>query len=208
MNKKFFALGIGVVLFLTYVYFDQKVPVDPSVRLLVQSVNHTPVTAVKIQHATWAVGDGGTKKEVVIFTDQGETSGAALTSIFSILEKYKNKVHFVFVDVASESLDQEKAMASECAARQNKFVEARNVLNQHTERLEPGEASKHLASIQGLDLSELTECMKEPGTLSKLKENLSIARALPIEVFPMSFIDGRKVEGVLTPAYWTALLER
>ncbi len=109
-----------------------------------------------------------------------------------LLERFPNRIRFVFRQFPQEEAHPHALMAaeaSEAAAAQGKFWAMHDVLFQNQAHLKEKDLNRHAAGI-GLDMARYAAEMDDHIYLQKVREHIEGARRCHIRATPTFFIDG------------------
>lgn len=116
--------------------------------------------------------------------------------------------HFAFIGVESERA----AQAAECAGDQNKFWEYADYLFTHQAGENVGAFAvgnlKLFATRVGLDASAFNACFDSGKYLSRVRDDTSEGRRRGVRATPTFFVNGRFIEGLLSPDQFAAVLDQ
>lgn len=105
--------------------------------------------------------------------------------------------HFPLVDVHPDALT--AARAAECAFRQGKFAEMRELLYARQTALSPRYLPGYARQI-GLDVNDFQTCLDDESSYAAVEADWRIGLKLGVSVTPTYFLNGARIEGVPTLA--------
>ncbi|MCK5416152.1 thioredoxin domain-containing protein [Candidatus Parcubacteria bacterium] len=138
------------------------------------------------------------KVTMVVYGDfENKFSSSYAKTIKSVREKYGDDIviayrHFYFKSEQNTILS---AIASECAAEQDKFWEMYYKLYNIEDGIFGEEKRAESAKSIGLDMEKYEQCMKEEKYMDKIVEQKEKAEKAYILGVPVSFINGEKIIG-------------
>ena len=124
--------------------------------------------------------------------------------------KYQNSVKIVFRDLPSYDDSIVLSLAAHCANEQDKFWAMHDKLyaQQSTDLTTDANNLLTIAKQIGLDVQELINCIDEKRYLDKIQDSFIDAQSLGATGTPTWFVNGQKIEGVVTLAEWENLLNQ
>lgn len=124
-----------------------------------------------------------------------------------IINKYEGAINLVFKHFPIESLHPlavDASVAATCAGDQEKFWEYYDMLF-ITKKLDVESLSQHAIKL-GLNTSVFESCRQSPKKLININEDLQDGIKLGVRGTPTYFINGIKIEGVITEKQWDTIL--
>ena len=202
--------GIGLVSILLIVgaviFLSKSSPTPQNVisdsKLLVKSDSHV-------------LGSNQAKVTIVEFGDyQCPACGAAYPVTKQIIKDYGAKIKFVFRNFPLTQHQNAKvaAEAAEAAGTQGKFWEMHDIL--YEKQSEWGQSSDPMpffldyAKKVGLNVSKFEEDVKGDKFVGKINTDANDGSSLGVNVTPTFFINGEKVEGVLSYSEFKKRIEK
>jgi len=144
---------------------------------------------------------GNGSVEIIEFSDfQCPACGAAYPQVEEFLKNNSYKVTYIYKHFPLTSIHkyaQKAAEASECAADQGKFWEYYNKLFQNQQRLAKSDLVNYAEQI-GLDTKNFTACLESGVMSGRVSDDFNEGNRKGVRATPTFFINGRKVEGVLS----------
>ncbi len=98
------------------------------------------------------------------------------------------------------------AIASSCAHEQGKFWPYHDRLFQNQETLAENPYSRFAQAV-GLDMKVFTECVASERAAERVARDASIGTVYGVSGTPTFFVNGEKLEGVVSRALWEGILE-
>lgn len=135
---------------------------------------------------------------------------SAQSTIKSVLEKYKNKVRFVFKSYPLSQIHPQAvnaSVAAECAQNQGKFWEMHDVLFENHKKLTDS-AYEGFAKQVGLDLPKFQSCFKDQVVRQKVKNDEAYGQSLGINATPAFYINGTLLMGAVPQAEFERLINK
>lgn len=123
--------------------------------------------------------------------------------------RYAQRVRFVFRQFPLERIHpfaQKAAEASECAGEQGRFWEMVEEIYSKPDDLSVPGLERDGAQLE-LDQAQFHQCLESGAMAGRVRRDLEDGRALGVRATPTFFIGSRKVEGVLTAAQFSQLIE-
>lgn len=127
-----------------------------------------------------------------------------------IILDYNDEIKVIFRDFPISSSHPDAmgaALAANCAHEQDKFWDFHDVLFQNQDNLSI-ENLLIMARDLGLDMGRFSECLGDRKYEMEIQNDLLDGIKLGISGTPTFFINGFKVEGVITYASWVDLIEK
>ncbi|MFH0951372.1 MAG: thioredoxin domain-containing protein [bacterium] len=173
---------------------------------------YTPEIAAIIEgeNSPW-FGSPSAKIVIVEFADFAcPYCNQAYPTIRQIGIKYQDKVKIIFRNRPGFEDSIALAMAAHCADDQGKFWAMHDQLY---EKYSPELAAdvNNLVTIAqqiGLDVDELTKCITDQKYLDKIENDFVDAQSLGVLGTPTWFVNGQKMEGVVTLAEWESIINQ
>lgn len=136
--------------------------------------------------------------------------GDAERAAREVRQKYRGEIRFVFRQFPLARIHpyaEKAAEASECAAQQGKFWQAVDELYDHQEHLGVP-ALEGYARDLGLDTARFNSCLTSGAMAARVKQDVEDGHAVGVTRTPTFFVDGRRIEGALTFAQFSELLNQ
>ena len=116
-----------------------------------------------------------------------------------LIKNYPNRFFLVWKDLAStqDSIANNAAIAARCAQEQNSFWLYHDYLYANQESLN-SETYLSIANELGLDINKFNSCLQSQEPVKLIASDLTEALALGLDATPYLFIDGQRVDGVIT----------
>lgn len=127
-----------------------------------------------------------------------------------VLLDYNNDIKVIFRDFPISSSHADAvgaALAANCANEQGKFWEYHDLLYQNQDNLSI-ENLLVMANSLGVDFDKFSECFGDRKFENEIQNDLLDGIKLGITGTPTFFINGFKVEGVITYGTWVDLIEK
>jgi rhodanese-related sulfurtransferase len=127
-----------------------------------------------------------------------------------VVQKYGDRVRFIFrqyplVQIHINAL--QAAEASECAAAQGRFWQAKDKLyDGQNDLTEP--ALNLYAGQLGLDTSSFSQCLSSHATLARIREDMEDAQKLGVDRTPTFFVDQQKIAKPLDATEFSQILDK
>lgn len=141
-------------------------------------------------------GNKNAKVKIIEFADyQCGHCKIAAKNLKKVVDKYKNKVQFTYMDfpLRDQGASWKHAVASHCAGKQGKFWEY------HYKTFEQSRLSddtvKTIAKAVNLDQKKFDACLKSKKTESLVKKSKQEGERIGINGTPSVYINGRKMMG-------------
>ena len=150
------------------------------------------------------------KVTVVEFSDfQCPACKAAEPVVVEILNKYKDKIRFVYRNypLPSHEFGQIAAQAAEAAALQNKFWEYHDKLFEKSPDLKK-ENLLTIAKDLGLDLDKFTKDLDSDAVKQKVADDQADGNRAGVTATPTFFINGTQFPGVLSLSQFQQEIEK
>ena len=148
-----------------------------------------------------SIGPKNAKVTVVEFSDfQCPYCGEAFPVIRELEVLYKDKVRFIYRDFPIVSIHDfalGAALAADCANEQGKFWAYHDKLFTHQENLDISSLKQYALQV-GLDAVKFNKCLDTSKYQSEVESDFNDGVAAGVTGTPTWFIDGKKVEGVLS----------
>ena len=176
------------------------------------TATYTPELAaiVEGENSPW-FGSPSAKIVIVEFADFAcPYCNQAYPALRQIGVKYQDKVKIIFRDRPGFEDSIALSMAAHCADDQGKFWPMHDKLY---EQYSPELAAdvNNLTTIAqqiGLDVNELTKCISAQKYLDKIENDFVDAQSLGVLGTPTWFVNGQKMEGVVTLAEWESIINQ
>jgi len=131
-------------------------------------------------------------------------------TVKSIMDKYKNKIRFVFKSYPLIQLHPQAvnaSIAAECAQNQGKFWEMHDILFENHSKLSDA-AYPGFAKTVGLDLNKFQACFKDPSVKAKVMKDESYGQSLGISATPAFYINGILLMGAQPESEFISIIEK
>ena len=123
--------------------------------------------------------------------------------------RYTREVRFLFRQFPLERVHpfaKKAAEASECAGEQGKFWDMVEKIYSRQEDLSPQRLVRDAAEL-GLDQARFNQCLSSGAMAERVGRDMADGRALGVRATPTFFIGRQKIEGVLTTAQLSQLID-
>lgn len=202
-------LWFGIPLILNFFTGTQPAPaINPSAEINLP-LSPVPRTSLETADDPW-LGSPVAPVVIVEFGDfQCPFCRESVTIIKQVLKKYPEAVKIIYRDFPVVSIHPESVPAAEaanCAARQGKFWQYHDALFDNQDNLGT-ELYLSISRILKLNEEEFSQCLSQHQTLSEIQADLSVGVSAGINGTPAWFVNGRKVEGVLSLELWQKLID-
>jgi protein-disulfide isomerase/rhodanese-related sulfurtransferase len=178
----------------------------PAVRL----VTAADLAARLARPGARATGSPQAPLTVVEFGDfECPVCGRGEAAAREIRARYAGQVRFVFRQFPLERIHpfaRKAAEASECAGEQGKFWEMVEKIYARQEDLSPQGLERDAAGL-GLDQPRFNQCLESGAMAARVGQDVEDGRALGVRATPTFFIGQQRVEGVLTAAQFSQLVD-
>lgn len=204
--KKTALICITLLAIVTAIFFTRnflwKHPVAEEIKLT-NAVLNTPPIEVAVPTDAPLLGNTQSKITVVSFLDyEFQPSVAATKDLQIIIDRYQNRVKFVFVQYLREperckektnlSAACNYARLAICANEQGKFSEVHSAL---------------ISQSPKVDFAPFRSCMDRPSTFEKIENDRTFGNKLGIQTPPSFFVAGRRIEGGMPIGAWAQALD-
>ncbi|MEK7653197.1 MAG: thioredoxin domain-containing protein [Patescibacteria group bacterium] len=157
-----------------------------------------------------AFGNPQAKLVIVQFGDfQCPHTGEEFPIIREIISRYQKQIFFIYRNYpAIDNNSPTIAAAALCANEQGKFwpVHDRMYLGQSQGFTD--EILRDIAKRSGLDLAKYDDCAKKGTYLPAVQEDFNDATILGVLGTPTFFVNGHKLEGVVTKEQWEQIINK
>ncbi len=157
------------------------------------------------------IGIPGAPVEIIAFEDfQCPFCQQAAPIMNQVLLKYPNKILFVYRDFPLDSIHpyaRPAAMAAECADEQGSFWEYHDLLFENQNQLSQFGIFSSLAAEAGLDTTRFETCLDSEQFADEVEQDYNEGLLSGVTSTPTYFINGQKVEGLLTVDSWGTIIE-
>lgn len=183
-----------------------------------EAINAAPVS-VQSGEGFPSLGPGNAPITIIEFSDfQCPFCRMGAMTLNTVLNRYPDQVKVVFrnfpldpkcnrgVEASVHPYACEAARIAWCGYRQGKFKQVYETLFAKQASFGTVGVTK-LALEAGVDEKQLTECLSASDTEMAIARDTNEGIALGIQSTPTFFVNGRKVEGVKTPAVWNQIIE-
>ena len=179
---------------------------SPEINLPMASI---PITRLETSDDPWQ-GSPVAPLVIVEFGDfQCPFCKEAAPILKEVLKRYPEAVKFIYRDFPVSSIHSEAITAAEaanCAYRQGKFWQYHDALFERQDDL-GSELYLALAQSLRLDTEEFSNCLSQHQALAEIQSDFSDGVAAGVSGTPAWFVNGRKIEGVLTLELWQKLID-
>jgi len=155
------------------------------------------------------LGEENAKIVIMEFSDfQCPFCKAAFPSIREITSEYKN-IKYIYRDFPIDDIHPDARAAAEaaaCANEQELFWPYHDRLFQNQHDLSDESLIKY-STQAGLDREQFLECFEEKRYAQEVENDRLIGVSLGVRGTPTWFINGGKIEGVITPDAWKRIIE-
>lgn len=129
--------------------------------------------------------------------------------IRKIMEKYKDKVLFVFRDfpLPGHGAAQKAGEAAECADEEGLFWYYHDTLFLNQDKLDKEENLVLLAEELGMDKTKFSECLNSGRYEKEVKKDFQDGILAGVKGTPTFFINGQLIAGVVSEEFWTKTLD-
>ncbi len=194
---------IGIPAFLLLAHSEEKPAAPPA--------SASVLSKRLIRPDSHVFGNPQASVTVVEFGDfQCPYCGDAEQAARQVRRKYGNSIRFVFrqFPLAGIHVYSEKAAeASECAAQQGKFWQAVDEFYDHQTHLTVPDLEGYARDL-GLDPERFDHCLESGAMSARVRQDIADGRAVGVTKTPTFFVDGRKIEGALSFAQFSQLLDQ
>jgi protein-disulfide isomerase len=157
------------------------------------SPNSPPSLAVALEPTDHMLGSEHARVTIVEYGDfECPSCKVAATTPMLLLERFPNRIRFVFRHFPLQEAHPHALMAaeaSEAAAAQGKFWPMHDVLFQNQAHLKDKDLYRYAAGL-GLDMARYKAEMDDHIYLQKVREHIAGARRSHIRATPTFFVDG------------------
>lgn len=148
-----------------------------------------------------SIGPENAKLTIVAFEDfECPYCREVFPNFKTVINKYSDRVRFVYRDYPVESAHphaQAAAEAAQCAHAQGKFWEYHDTLFSHQDQLEREDLIYHAQQV-GIAVSPFTECIDSREYQAEVEADFTDGTYAGVLGTPTFFFNGNKVEGVIT----------
>lgn len=134
----------------------------------------------------------------------------AEATVKSILDKYKNKVKFVFRSYPLIQLHPQAvnaSIAAECAKNQDKFWEMHDILFENHRNLTENAYDTFAKSLK-LDVKKFQICFKNPAIKNKVMNDAAYGQSLGINATPAFYINGVLLMGAQPESEFVSIIDK
>ncbi len=149
-----------------------------------------------------SIGPNDAKVTIVEFSDfQCPACKAAQPTVTAVLQKYKDKIRFVYREfpLPSHEFGMVAAQAAEAAGLQNKFWEMHKLLFEKSPDLSKDKLFEYAKSLN-LDIDLFTKDFDSESVKASIAKDQYDGNAAGVDATPTFFINGTKFSGVLSLA--------
>jgi len=147
--------------------------------------------------------------QIVEFSDfQCPYCAQAHTIMRELLNKYPNNFYYIYRDFPLEDIHPQARLAAEaaaCAHEQHKFWLYHDLLFKNQSKLELGNLLNYATQV-GINSENFTECLKSGKYQSEVKKDQADGLAAKVTATPTFFVNGEKIEGVISLGDWEKIL--
>ncbi len=166
---------------------------------------------IKIETADFASkGKVGGKVQIVEFADyQCPHCQHAAQTLKPVLEKYKDQIHFVYIDfpINPSGVSRLVARGSQCAGKQNKFWEFHYMAFDKQQTLGTA-SSEEFAKALKLDEAKFKECYASKWSEEIVEKGRKEGERIGVSGTPSIFINGRRYSGPHEGPEFIAAIEK
>lgn len=160
-----------------------------------------------------AIGATQPKVTIISFEDfQCPYCREAAPILKQLVQEYPTEVKFVFRDFPLYTVHPQAtsaAQASECADEQNQFWPWHDLVYAQSEQLVNGEtAFFNWAEDLGLNETQFKTCFESAKYEAEVEKDLNSGILAGVTATPTYFVNGYKIEGVLTLEQWREVVEQ
>lgn len=150
--------------------------------------------------------------EIIAFEDfQCPFCQEAEPILYSIYQQYPNDIKIVYRDFPLYTIHAQAiatAQAGECADEQGKFWVWHDLAFIHQADLADAPAVfSDWAEEAGLDVADFEQCVTEERYAAEVQKDLNEGFLAGVSATPTWFVNGQKIEGVLSEDQWIELIE-
>ncbi len=157
-----------------------------------------------------ARGPANAPVTIVEFSDfQCPFCGRLEPELQHLLKAYPSRIRLVYRNLPLESLHpnaMSAAQAGVCAGQQGKFWQMHDLMFAEQNALTVP-ALKDKAKRIGLNTQQFDQCLDSGATLPAIKADLDAAKQLGLSTTPTTFVNGRFIDGAVSYADLTALVD-
>lgn len=156
--------------------------------------------ATLVSPTSQAVGPAEAKVTIVEFSDfECPACKAAQPALDEVLNKYKDKIRFVYREfpLTQHTLAMGAAQAAEAAGLQGKFWEMHRVLFTKSPELSKDNLIKYAMELN-LDAAKFAADMDSGIVQERIQQDLTDGRKVGLKVTPTFFINGTRFDGALS----------
>jgi protein-disulfide isomerase len=129
--------------------------------------------------------------------------------IRSIVNKYQNEILFIFRNYPFRGNNSIMlAQAAMCANEQGKFWQFHDRLFANQGKITKTEDVQRLAIMSGLNWNELNQCVISEKYQQQVVNDVQDAMDLGVKGTPTFFVNGNKLEGVVSVANWEEIIKK
>lgn len=147
-----------------------------------------------------ALGPANAKVTIVEFGDfQCPFCRESVATVKQLLEKYGNKIRFIYRDFPNSSIHDNAlnaALAAACAHTQGKFWQYHDVLYLHQENLSQTDLLGYAGQLQ-MDTAMFQQCLLTQQHKQEVDDDFQAGTDLGVSGTPTWFINGHRVEGAI-----------
>ncbi len=224
-SKRWYKRWWGILLLIFFLYFfivlislffsASSSPAYPSTNVAVSSAatqNKVNDSELYLNTADDpVVGSKEAKVKIVEFSDfQCPYSRQSFSVVREILQRYGDKIYFVYRDFPVAEIHPEAtiaAQAAQCAAEQGKFWEMHDKLFISQESLAAEDLKKYARAL-GLNTALFNRCLTEERYQEEVVQDLADGVNLGVKGTPTFFINGYRVQGSIPKTIFIKIIEQ
>lgn len=157
------------------------------------------------------IGDPEAPVQIIAFEDfQCPFCFQAAPIMKSILQRYPNDVLYVFKDFPLKEIHAQAypaALAAECAGEQDKFWVYHDLLYSNQDEFSDPDAFLVLAEQAELDEDKFKACLTEERYAEAVQQDINEGILGSVKSTPTYFVNGVKLEGLLSEETWIEIIE-
>jgi protein-disulfide isomerase len=190
------------LIFLTRCFWNNR-PASEETKIT-KAVIDTPLTEFTVPANAPHIGPENAKVTVVSFLDYDfPPSVLAARDLQTVIERYRDRVNFVFIHYLRDSKPCTKtsnscksARAAVCAQEHESFFETHSAL-----------ISVDPSKKNAVNTSPFKECMNRTSTFEKIASDRNFGKKLEIQTPPSFLVAGRRIEGSIPVSVWNQILD-
>ncbi|MFH1889965.1 MAG: DsbA family protein [Candidatus Kuenenbacteria bacterium] len=190
-----FGLVLGVAIFSTFNYFKLARQITGD-----KTVDSQRSVSFQIRESDHILGNRDSNITLVIFQEfTCPYCEEYMKTLEDFMADYNDKIRIVWRHFPLNFANQTaiaSAVASECAADQDKFWEYAHQLYENQDILD-SQLYPQLANNLGLDLDQFNQCLQENNYKDKVEAHYNEGLIKGVQGTPTSFLNGRSIPGAL-----------